>query len=364
MRKIAIMLMAFVIAVAMVLPAVAGDQHAEQTPGIPAQGPTEMTTQTIITTGGGESPIIKAKWESTDMNGWTEDDLIAPGTQVNPELLGDKYVYYWVVVTDSPLSDIDTVYADVWHPDGTFKYQVLLPYYYENNDAELFWEDVYTNNPSIIYFNTDYTYEEIAYELSQQTARIYYGQAKLSYCQPAGEYHVEAVVYDGHANTDLLDNYFWYVPIVGVDYDFDVVDYDSVHGVYLDAWNQLDGDRDMGTPLKPTVRTTGNVPVFFAVYQDDMGFGKTGGTDWNVKYKARLGDDPVMWTPEYFPEVNQTLPGYLPLCTEEKLDFQINPDKLSGPGIFDYSGTITFWATQYGTPPYDDNYYEPEGWTV
>jgi hypothetical protein len=348
MRKTIIMFMAIAVVATMVLPVIA---HPVQTLGDPSQGPDVMTTQTMISTGGGTAPQIKAKWETTSNDCWTEDDLVADGTQVNPILSSDKYVYYWVVVTDVPLSDLDAVYVDVWHPDGSFKYQVSLLNILSDADALAYWEAVHTHNPSIIYYGGTFTYDEIHTELFEQTAKIYWGLAKLSYCQPAGEYEVEGIVYDKSGNTGTLTNYFWYVPTVGVTYDFTVVDYDSAHGVFLGAWNQLDGDTNMGTNLKPTVRTTGNVPVTFAVTQDDMDFGKTNGVTWNVKYKARLGGGSSVWTNEYFPEENVTLPGYLPLCTTEKLDFQIFPVKL-WLGNYDYSGTITFWAMQYLSPIY------------
>jgi hypothetical protein len=369
MRKTIIMFMALAVVATMVIPVMSIPDH---TLGDPLQGPDVKTTQTVITTGGGTVPTIKAKWETTSTDGWTEDDLVALGTQVNPVLSGDKYVYYWVVVTDVPVSDIDRVYVDVWHPDGTHKYQVPLLNILSDPDALAYWEAVHTHNPSIIYYGGSFTYDEIHTELFEQTAKIYWGAAKLSYCQPAGLYRVQGIVYDMSANTGVLENHFWYVPIVGVFYDFTVVDYDSAHQVYLNTWNQLDGDIDLGTILKPTVRTIGNVPVQFAVNQSDMGFGKTSGVTWNVRFKARLGGGSSLWTGEYLPYQNVTLPGHLPLCTTEKLDFQIFPVKLwldaAGVPIYTYTGTITFWAFQYGSPetPYSSPDYNPyplpNGW--
>jgi hypothetical protein len=244
------------------------------------------------------------------------------------------------------------------------KYQFQLPTFFAELDALHLWENVYSHNPSLIMYQSgeNYTYSEIWDELNQGIARIYYGQAKLSYCQPAGLYEVEAIAYDTGGLMGTLINHFWYVPTVGVDYDFSQIDYDHFHQVYLGAWNQYDGDTNYGTAFNPTVRVTGNVPVYFNVTQDDMKFNWSGNHIWNVHYQARLGGITGAGWVSYDPYQTVVIPGHLPLCTQEKFDFQINPIK-KWLGATSYTGFITLWALQFGAPPYTSPDYNPAGWT-
>jgi hypothetical protein len=373
MKKTIITCILIVAVASMILPVLGTEPvHTVGTPAVVAPA---IGTSAVVTVSSGSPPIVKAKWETTNINGvysYLDDDMVSAGIQVNPQLYGDKMVYYFAVVTNAPLTGITNVYADVKHPDGTVKYQIPLPNYFGETDALTYWENIHTYNPTIVTYNEGalYNYSEIHEELRQGIARIYYGQAKLSYCQPAGLYTVDDIAYNTFSLTGHLVNHFWYVPTVGVDYDFTAVVYNHWNNVLLGAWNQLDGDYNfVPSPAPgdyhPTVRVTGNVPVYFNITQDDMGFNKTAGL-WNVHYKARLGPISATWV-QYDPYVHAVIPGHLPLCTTEKLDFQILPDKFWN-GATSYTGHMTIWALQYGSPetPYASPDYVPyplpNGW--
>jgi hypothetical protein len=71
-------------------------------------------------------PYIKVKWEY-DEGSYEHDSCIEDGLQVAPTLYGTRTVGYYAVVADpNGRETISHVYADIWHPDGTFKYQIEL----------------------------------------------------------------------------------------------------------------------------------------------------------------------------------------------------------------------------------------------
>jgi hypothetical protein len=354
-------------------------------------------------TNGNSPPVIKAKWEY-DLDVQIEQDVTCggpcpdcsdhpelywihdaccciPGLQVKPILYGAVKVGYFAIVTDPEgVAHVDHVYADIWHPDGTFKYQIeLFPVgftgdIYDKTIALDIWEHAWDCHSDLIKINDVWAAglpiipgseppariapeDDIYDELNEELAYIFYGEAYIDYCQPGGWYYVGVRAHDGYdAWCPYLFNRFWYIPTAGIDVDFasSGINYGSVpEGI--DKW--VGGDQDFGTPAKPTIRNIGNGPVKLYVYQDDMGFGKTAGV-WNVKFDARLSAngqvrkyDPeqmdmidIYGDPEdplnYYPGVY--IPGVLPLCTEEKLDFSIHVYK-GFPG-YTYTGIMELCA--------------------
>jgi len=298
------------------------------------------------------APVIKAKWEYDLDHG--EDAAPDTGLQVAPTLHGSVKVGFYAVVTDDEgVNTVQAVYADVWHPDGQFKYQIELTpigfddYGYYNKVSVLsIWDHVVAEHYDIIKFN-GYSEDDIREELDQELAYIYYGEAYISYCQPGGYYTVGVRAHDNFgAWSDYLYNTFWYIPTAAVEIDFTDVYYGNAV-ICEDKW--IGGDKDMSTSDKPTVRNIGNTPVYLTVWQDDMGFSKTDG-EWNVMFDARLGapSDSNTGTGPYQPEVETTIPGTLGLCTEEKLDFSIHVIK-GFPGET-YTGTMILTAYIDGSP--------------
>ncbi len=316
------------------------------------------------TSGNGNSaPIIKCKWEY-DLDVVSEVGECDPcpecgqgnnfyhdacgctdGLQVKPIPGGDVTVGYYAILTDPEgVGQIDHVYADIWHPDGSFKYQIeLFPITNITRELEI-WDHVTSCHSDLIKYN-GYNDSEIYDELWEGLAYIYYAEAKINYCQPGGWYYVGI---RGHDTYDTWCNYlynrFWYIPTSIVELDFTDINYGTV-ATSVDKW--IGGDSNMLTSSKPTVRNIGNTPVELYVWQDDMEFGKTNGS-WNVEFDARLGNPGLYGDVRYHPEemdvdhLGVRIPGVLPLCTQEKMDFSIHVYK-GMPGLT-YTGTMKLCA--------------------
>jgi hypothetical protein len=360
--------------------------------------PTSATITGSSSGGGGGTgnapPIIKCKWEYDlnveipieeccggcpdchDTPYWKHDACCEiPGLQVKPILEGKVNVGYYAVVTDPEGVDhVDHVYADIWHPDGTFKYQIELSplgfgsTVYDKTQALSEWDHVWDCHDDLVKMS-GFTplpgltqAEDIRDELNQEEAYLYYGEALIDYCQPGGWYYVGVRAHDGYdAWCEYLYNRFWYIPTAGIKVDFTSIDYGTV-AECSNKW--VGGDQLMDTPLKPTVRNIGNTPVELYVYQDDMGFEKTSGA-WNVEYDVRLTADGEIRV--YSPEEKDTdkpgvrIPGILPLCTEDKLDFSIHVFK-GFPGET-YTGIMNLCALiSMDEVPYDYIWDTPTQW--
>jgi hypothetical protein len=347
----------------------------------------DITTQVTIAGGtgtgadGNSPPVIKCKWEydlnvsidvddcdvcsgcingiCVDPSGFFYHDACPciPGLQVLPILGGAVRVGYFAVVYD-PEFNIDHVYADIWHPDGEFKYQIeLFPLdRLASLDA---WDHVTDCHSSLIAINQAWAssisgdaWDDIEHELDQQLAHVYYGEASISYCQPGGYYTVGVRAHDSfNAWSEYLYNQFWYIPTTAIKKDFTLVNYGSAI-ISRDKW--LSGDYDMGTPQFATIQNWGNTPVNLYVWQDAMGLGFTGepsNPNWNVEYDVRLSADGVDY--RYDPFENQDAShkgiffGQLDLCTLEKIDFSIHVKK-ADPGT--YNGNMCILAYRDGNP--------------
>jgi hypothetical protein len=341
-------------------------------------------------------PTIKCKWEY-DLDVHLDcdpcDDLCCyehdacpwtDGLQVKPLLGSSVTVGYYAVVTDleQVVADVDEVYADVWHPDFQFKYQIpLYPVGWPDNDydgipdmddpnaydptvALDLWDHVLSCHPTLITYNEvwalgviDMTPEaDIEHELEQAEAYIYYGEADISYCQPGGKYLVGVRAVDlTNSWSDWLYNRFWYIPTSAIEVDFNTIQYGDV-AVSTEKW--VGGDTLMTTPSKPTVKNIGNTPVEIYVWQDDMGFSSDtnpdGSESWNVIYDARLTADgldlyyyPYQFQGDVTPDdpsddyPGVRIPGIVGLCTQEKLDFSIHV--LKGQPLT-YTGQMELYA--------------------
>ena len=330
---------------------------------------------------GNSAPIIKAKWEydldvvinpedcdpfpcdgGCDAGNWEHDACPwTPGLQVKPILGCSVLVGYYAVVTDPEgIGTVSAIYADIWHPDGSFKYQIqLLPIHVgDTAGAVAEWEHAVDCHNDLITYN-GYDEYEIWDELHQGEAWIFYGEALISYCQPGGWYYVGVRGHDSFgAWSEYLFNKFWYIPTAAIEVDFDTLNY----GTCVISSNKWIGGDDImyDTNGKATVRNIGNTPVNLLVWQDDMQFGMTGDS-WNVIYDARLGaptdNSYVSYEPfqtcDLMPGVY--IPGTLDLCTKEKLDFSIHvykgfpTDPYTGLPL-EYSGSMKLFAAMDGEP--------------
>lgn len=294
-----------------------------------AQDPVTVNTGVSIQTGGGSAPIVKAKMELEPIEVWESGDPThaVPGTQILPPCVfeGQKAVYYAAVVTDEEDNgNVKLVFADVYHPDGSFKYQVN---FYEELDKET-GIDAFMQGAryGLVAYNRDYDYAEVLNELEKGTAAVWIGVALLDYCQMDGDYRVDVTAIDQNDNySDPFTNYFLYVPVACAEFDFTAVNYGSV-AISRNVWRA--GDVLFGTADKPTVRNIGNTPVRVKIQQSDMGFGKDNLGYWMVCFDARLGMQGA--EPTYCPNEIVTLPDILDRSHTEELDFSIHVYKGTG----------------------------------
>ena len=324
-RKVLATLLSLIIAIALIAPVAI---HAAAPTPPPQSQEVEVPTRVNVISGGGDPPVVKAKWELPD------DDPNKPGTQIFPPLEhgASLTVEYYAVVTDQQgIEDIDRVYVDVYHPDGTFKYQVQLYQVEDVDEAIAMIEDA--ADRGIITLAPNFTVDDLIHEVEQYEAKVFKGEGELSYHQPYGNYTVRAYAYDqNNGRSEYLNNTFEYIRGLGFEIDFTEINFGDVE-VCKDKW--VSGDTVWGPP-DPTIRNIGNTPAKINVSFDDMGFGMTN-EDWNVEYDARLDlFDPVVFDP--YEEVQ--LPGTLDLCTTTKISFSIHVKKGEGT----HTGTMTISA--------------------
>jgi hypothetical protein len=296
-------------------------------PAIQAQ--TTVPTQVNVISGGSDSPpVIKAKWELPD------DNPLMPGTQVDPPMAHDVVLqreYYAVVTDPQGIFDINRVYVDVYHPDGSFKYQAEL---FQVHDVPIATAMVLDADAAgVITYGPGFTLDDLIEEIEQFEAKLFKGIYELDYHQPCGLYKVEAYAYDqSNTRSEYLINYFDYLCGTGIECDFNAINFGDVE-VSKNKW--VSGDVEWDTPA-PTIRNIGNTPAKICLFTDDMDFGMTSG-EYNVEFDGRLDlEDPVVFDPYMWAE----LPGTLDLCRTDKISFSIHVKK--GEGV--HSGEMTISA--------------------
>ena len=346
MKKVLAIVLALALTLATVVPVVAND------------GPKTPTTGVTVNQGGGDPPIIKAKWEQLDpmVCADLEDgdpDHLVPLTQLNPPVAFEATIapQFWAIVTDpQDVSTVAQVWVNVHHPEGppecgSWKYKLDLVEQPKgeigsNQSIDAF---IAAWNAGLVTVGTNvtggnYTYEDILEELVQCHANVYMGVGVLDYHQPWGDYRVVADASDINNNwaSDWghdVENLLTYMPIAGIELDFTHVNYGAVD-VCFNSW--VPGDTVFGTG-GPTVRNIGNTEVELGIQQDDMGFGYEGTTNitWNVEFDVRLGAPPnpdILFDPAGekndpalpYPDKYTTIDPTLPLCNTEKINFSIH----------------------------------------
>lgn len=328
------------------------------------------TTNGAVTTGltrdtsGGETPIVKAKWEA-NVDRYTDTSTDA-GAQFLPSGMKDvnRTISICAVVTDPDgLADIDNVYADVFYPEGIALGDSHVALADQSGDGcgELMQEDTLTrldkaagldlfcdmvrnNNNNLPTFNAGYDYDEICAidgELQKETAAVYCTEKDLSYEDPSGMYKVWAVGQDKNGLQGTLENEFEYLPLTAFEADFNQVTYGNVR---LNTHKIISGDLtwDAMNQGPASVRNVGNTRLQMSVMQDDMGFGQTD-SQWNVKYDARVGSFANFVV--YRPEVKRWLADDLDLSELDEMDFSIDVSKFPPTHDGDsYTGNMTLGA--------------------
>ncbi len=325
-----------------------------------------VSTGFTRSTGGGEKPVIKVKWE---MRGNTQgaDDSTDAGTQLLPsgQYQVNTSVTYCAVATDPDgLADINAVYADVFYPEDVSFHngengchepvhdEVLLSKLPKADGLALICDAIRNGNNNLPAWATGYDYAEICAldgELQKETAGVYCGTRELSYEDPDGMYWVEVHAADNAGlDSDVLQNKLVYLPLTAFAVDFTSVDYGNVK---LNTHKIKNGNLTFsnGDGL-PTVRNTGNTRMTLKVNQDDMGLGTTNGVS-NVEYDGRVGSDASFSI--YNPNVWEPLENTLELSETDEVDFSITVKKFptgTGGANGTYTGTMQLDAQSESHP--------------
>ncbi len=179
---------------------------------------------------------------------------------------------------------------------------------------------------------------EIDEYLNNGTGWVYVEHNTFNCSDPAGNYTVCAQVFDHAGNYNCLANTFKYLSVVALRLDFTKIDY----GVITPSETKwVEGDDDMTTPCKPTVKNDGNAPMDIWI------------ESWNM-----TSDDGIIPADKLGARINgaeQWLalpPGVLfdvdmPGCTPTSIDFSIHAPLETPPG--NYSGFIRLTG-QHGYP--------------
>ncbi len=299
-------------------------------------GAVTVGTGVNIQSGGGTPPVVTAKWEQQPIAALEDGDPthLVTGSQFLPPCVfgGKKLIEYYAVVYDiEDNGNVKLGFADVYHPDGSFKYQVnfvkVVP---QTTGISKFSAALAAG---LVKLGPDKTAAQVLNDLEKGTAAVWRGEAMIDYCQMDGDYSVLVQAIDQNDNySPVLTNTFNYVPVACGEFDFTQVDYASV-AINRPVWRA--GDTIFGTADKPTVRNIGNTKIRVKVNQTDMGFGQDVTGAWMVQFDARLGNTGA--EPIYDPYTEVTLPDILDRSHLEELDFSIHV--LKGTGI--HSGEMT-----------------------
>ena len=289
---------------------------------------------TVASINGGDCPpVIEYVWVLPD------EDSITAGTQIWPYPSTNRTDIYGCLVVSDPngRDDISDVWVDVYHPDGSFKYQAHAVKLDIVTDADAIHacKDAALATGLI----TAQDHADINYEIFDQP--LWYMYKVDMYChyhQPAGDYEVEATATDGQSEVSTpLSTYFNWVPSVMLEIDF--LTYGINFGAIVPGVHQwLQGDTDMNTPAEPTLKNEGNVPIVIGLEASQMlgvVHGKTI-VDFDAQFRGQQlffgANEPV-----YFSDV-------LELCHTRKIDFSV--EAIVGRPADDYSGTMTIYASE------------------
>jgi hypothetical protein len=342
------------------------------TPGDPGVVGTETVSGTAQILGGNQPPVVRYMWILPD-----EDPDGEPETQVNVDPGMERSdIYACIVVSDPQGRDtIEKVFAKVYHPDGTYKYQVharLLNPLDEVDATGI--KDCIADGVA-----ADLISESEAYDLAldhgidynifdQQNWHMYKVYLPMYYHQPAGMYDVKVWATDANSGlsqtcsteTPCVNNrWFEWVAGTYLVLDFDSIDFGDA--LAPGVWTDIDGDLDMGTPARPTLKNNGNtevqVSVMFSDFVGEMFEKRIDLFDAQLRnLQATNNWHDVPGEHFEFPSMYEQVFTYpIELCRHEKIDFSIHPDSGAVPDI--YSGELTIYATPVvvSTPPYADD---------
>lgn len=305
---------------------------------VPALAILEEGVDTEAMVGGaGSAPFVCAKFE-------TPDDRDDPDTQIEP-IPGDlKTVKFYVVVGDpNGVDDIAAAYVKVYHPDGSFKFQLhairptwtVIPW-----TGMIDMDGDCTGDTSVeTALNTldaqgriTYGYDPVRettmdldtlkYDIQNGKQLLIELVGEMHYHQPAGDYMVEAIATDEGGKTGILVNFFEYLSIVALRIDFAMINWGEVN---TDNWNVLYGDEDLATRSKPTIQNIGNDPAKIELTATEMMGVELQKSIPRFDAHMRTGDIEFdANTPTVITDAGGN-PVELPPCTPTQIDFSVHP---------------------------------------
>jgi len=319
-----------------------------------------MDTEAVVG-GSGNSPYVCAKFETPDHN----EDM--EGTQIDPEAGAKRVVKFYVVIGDSNgIDDLSAAYIKVYHPDDSFKFQLdairpnwtVIPYDgMIDMDGDCAGEttvpvalDELEAQGRITYGydpvrGATMTLDTLKYDLEHDKQLLVELVGEMDFCQPSGEYRVEAIAVDQSGKSGTLENLFFYTSIVALRCDFTMINWGSVN---VTQWNVLYGDEDMTTPTKPTIHNIGNDDAKIELNFTDM---------LGANYQKKISDfdasmlgghiELVAGTPMVIADVAGA-PIILPPCTPTQIDFSVHPPVGTPEDTYTGQMTITILPLDLG----------------
>jgi hypothetical protein len=350
---------------------------------------------------GTDAPLkILAIWETGE--GYLDADTSLPGCQIDPPMVYDGWTTAKIFVAiedpDGVLPQENSVKIDVSWPmndyccydpdygDGTIpdKWDNIEPV----NDGDWNFDYLPAHNIDynyICYYNAaldgidleGYDYLEWAY--GEGNLIIKWVEIDLYYHDPAGWYDVHVAVQG--PSVDQQMNYFEYDMGIGVEIDFDYLDWGTK--VDINKWYDYDGnenfDPDEESYLgkqRPTVRNIGNWDAELGVtfgngdfdpnyvwFDARIGYANPAAPGYNPTIAEDKGLDGLLPNVDYspFPINNYDELGYdcrndvVLKCHTYKMDFYLNPLQWNvGEGLYEFPIYI------FVNPPYcEPTYYDP-----
>jgi hypothetical protein len=370
MKKGYAVLSIFVMVAAAILPVISADVGDQATGRINYQ------------TGQGNDPAkILAIWEfvtHTEPEEPLDDDLLKPGLQKNPPVNFGEYVnVYLFVAFYDPDNDIPITsnikFRTSW-PNNSLRPALGLGGMKQNNNtsihpvnwgnlADLTAADEIDNGPNypfVCYYNEAKDGQELEeydyiYDLDMNTGHVKYAWAMdtLYYHDPAGWYDC-TVRLQGTSTDETEVNYFEYVLMNGIEFDFDVVDWGIEQ--QLEWWHEKPGDRTWDTSDFPTVRNIGNWDVELwanfslgdfapgnVQYNVRMGDQNPSSTHYNQSYLERYGG-PILPGGDY---------GPLPICNFNELGTNSYNETLLKCHMAKIIFYLWVWQFEFGTGIYE-----------
>jgi len=302
-----------------------------------------------ILPGVGTSPVIEYVWV-------LPDEMITNGTQIEliPSLERSD-IYACIVVSDAESRDtISDVFIDIFHPDGSFKYQAHATKIESQLEVEE-CKDAALEAGLI----TSSDHDDIDYNIfSQQNWYMYKVYLPMYYHQPSGLYDCETYAVDSQSRVSENKTVsFEWIAGTYLQLDFENIEFGSIQP---GAWKIINGDLDM-TTQSPTLKNEGNTEILVG-----LEFEEFRGIEYNKiidDFDAQLrnmGTDNYLKIPgehiEFAADEQVWFTYPISLCRQEKIDFSIHADVGVVPD--NYQGGLTMYAQPVivSAPPVNETF--------